>query len=390
MRIALISPLLEAVPPVAYGGTERIVANLADALTMDGHHVTVFASAESRVNADLVICRDRSLLTDDRLTSEVPDHILMLDRVRQVADRYDVLHFHTEFLHFPIFEDIAERTVTTCHSRLDFVGHRAFFRRYGRFPLVSISRAQRTPLPEPNWVANIPNGIPLGLFRQIRHTTEPQGGPYLAFLGRIAPDKGLDTAIDIARRTGMALRIAARINSFDRPYWESEIKPRVDGKQIQYVGEIGDDQKNEFLGRAHALVFPIRWPEPFGLVMIEAMACGTPVISTPMGAVPEVIDDGVTGRIVTTVDEGAHAVAEVGTYDRSTIRSVFEKRFTARGMARRYAELYRQLAPDAESAPVPGARQVSRRALAPKPSRPALEPSGRRNGHPGSASSHGD
>jgi glycosyltransferase involved in cell wall biosynthesis len=343
MRIALVSPLMEAVPPRTYGGTERVVANLADALTAEGHHVTVFANGESRVNADLVVCRDRSILTDERRTSQIPDHILMLDRLRQVADRFDVLHFHTEFLHFPMFEDIAERTLTTCHSRLDFIGHRAFFRRYRRFPLVSISEAQRLPLAEASWIATVPHGIPPGNYRVLPRQSGDTGEPYLAFLGRIAPDKGIDTAIEIARRAGIRLKIAARINSFDRPYWEETIKPRVDGDRIAYMGEIRDDQKTDFLGRAHALVFPIRWPEPFGLVMIEAMACGTPVIAFPFGAVPEVIDDRLTGRIVDGLEAAVDAVAEVGTYDRSRIRARFEDRFSSRLMAQRYVQVYRRL-----------------------------------------------
>lgn len=343
MRIALVSPLMEAVPPRAYGGTERVVANLADALTTEGHHVTVFANGQSRVNADLVVCRDRAILTDERLTSQIPDHILMLDRLRQVADRFDVLHFHTEFLHFPMFEDIAERTLTTCHSRLDFIGHRAFFRRYRRFPLVSISGAQRRPLADASWIATVPHGVPPGNYRVLPRQDGDTCEPYLAFLGRIAPDKGIDTAIEIARRAGIRLKIAARINSFDRPYWEETIKPQVDGHRIVYVGEIRDDQKTEFLGRAHALVFPIRWPEPFGLVMIEAMACGTPVIAFPFGAVPEVIDDRLTGRIVDGIDAAVDAVAELANYDRSRIRKRFEDRFSSRLMAQRYVQVYRHL-----------------------------------------------
>lgn len=373
MRIALVSPLMEAVPPRTYGGTERVVATLADALTIEGHHVTVFANAESRVNADLVVCRDRSILTDQRLCSYVPDHILMLDRLRQVADRFDVVHFHTEFLHFPMFEDIAERTVTTCHSRLDFIGHRAFFRRYHRFPLISISQAQRAPLPDANWIATVPHGVPLGQYRFVPRQNEQGGQPYLAFLGRIAPDKGVDTAIEIARRAGMHLKIAARINSFDRPYWEETVRPKVDGTRIEYIGEIRDDQKTDFLGRAHALVFPIRWPEPFGLVMIEAMACGTPVIAFPCGAVREVVDDGVTGRIVDGVDTAVQAVAEVGRFDRSHIRARFETRFSSRLMAQRHVDVYRRIMAGASS-PCPGGSPLRRRMGAPDTA-PSFSPS---------------
>jgi glycosyltransferase involved in cell wall biosynthesis len=213
MRVALISPLYEAVPPLTYGGTERVVASLAEALTTRGHNVTVYANAESRVNADLVVCRDRSILTDERLTAEIPDHICMLDRVRREAHRYDLLHFHTEFLHFPLFEDIAHKTVTTCHSRLDLVGLPAFFERYHQFPLVSISDAQRKPLPTANWTATIHHGYPLHQYRALPFSLGDRGAGYLAFLGRIAPEKGIGEAIEIARRSGMKLKIAARPKS---------------------------------------------------------------------------------------------------------------------------------------------------------------------------------
>jgi glycosyltransferase involved in cell wall biosynthesis len=343
MRIALISPLYEAVPPKAYGGTERVVANLAEALTAKGHQVTVYANAESRVNADLVVCRDRSILTDDRLTEATADHLLMLDRVKKEAGRFDILHFHTEYLHFPIFEALAEKTVTTCHSRLDRVGLSPLFRRYHRFPLVSISESQRRPLPDANWIATIPHGNPPDLYRILPGNNGSERRDYIGFLGRIAPDKGIDTAIAIARGAGLRLKIAARINSFDMPYWEQSVKPQVDGHQIEYVGEIGDHEKTAFLNGAAALLFPIRWPEPFGLVMIEAMACGTPVIAYPCGSVREVIEDGVTGRIVESLDEAVAAVPEVMYLDRTRIRQRFENRFTSDRMADDYLSVYRRL-----------------------------------------------
>lgn len=345
MRVALVAPLMEAVPPKAYGGTERVVASLAEALSAKGHQVTVFANGESRVNGELVVCRDRSLLGDERLTEAVTDHIVMLDLVRQMADRFDILHFHTEFLHFPMFEDIAKKTVTTCHSRLDYVGHEQFFLRYRRFPLVSISDAQRRPLPDANWVATIPHGYPLDRFRHLPGARGDGNGGYLAFIGRIAPDKGIDTAIEIAHRTGLKLKIAARINSFDRPYWEQAIKPKVDGRQIEYVGEITDTEKTSFLNGALALVFPIRWPEPFGLVMIEAMACGTPVVAFPRGSVREVIEDGLTGRIVKTTNEAVSAIAEIERLDRREIRRRFEERFSSERMAGSYLKIYQRLLP---------------------------------------------
>jgi len=374
MRIAQVAPLMEAVPPKAYGGTERVVASLSERLSSEGHQVTVFANAESRLNAELVPCRDRSLLTDDRLTVGIADHILMLDRVRRMADRFDIIHFHTEFLHFPIFEDIAERTVTTCHSRLDFVGLEPFFRRYRMFPLVSISDAQRRPQPNANWVKTIYHGYPLDHLRHLQGKLGNGSGGYLAFLGRVASDKGLDTAIEIALRANLPLKIAARVNSFDRPYWERAIKPRVDGHNIEFVGEVGDDQKTEFLNKALALVFPIRWPEPFGLVMIEAMACGTPIIAYPYGSVPEVIEDGVTGRIVKSVDEAVAAIAEVGHLDRAQIRKRFETRFSSEKMTNAYLEVYQRIL-GADATAARGQKQSPRLASQPagKADRPASQ-----------------
>ena len=343
MRVALVAPLMEAVPPKTYGGTERVVASLADALSAKGHQVTVFANAESRVNGELVVCRDRALLTDERLTEGIADHIVMLDRVRKMSDRFDVLHFHTEYLHFPMFEDMAEKTVTTCHSRLDVVGLSQFFRRYDQFPLVSISNAQRRPLFNANWAATIPHGYALDRYRHLPGENGTGKSGYLAFLGRIAPDKGIDVAIDVARRANLKLKIAARINSFDRPYWEQSIKPQVDGNQIEYIGEISDAEKTGFMNGARALLFPIRWPEPFGLVMIEAMACGTPVIAFPCGSVREVIEDGVTGRIVETTDEAVRAITDVEQLNRAQIRAQFEQRFTSERMADAYLKVYRRL-----------------------------------------------
>jgi glycosyltransferase involved in cell wall biosynthesis len=341
------------------------------------------------VNADLVVCRDRSILTDDRLTAATADHIVMLDTVRAMADRYDVVHFHTEFLQFPVFRLMPERTLTTCHSRLDYIGLPALFRRYAAFPLVSISMAQRRALPGANWVANIPHGYPLDRYRLLPPGPDASGDAYLAFLGRIAPDKGIDTAIDIARAAGMKLKIAARINSFDRPYWEEVIAPRVDGHHVTFVGEIGDDRKSEFLGRARALLFPIRWPEPFGLVMIEAMACGTPVIAFPRGAVPEVVEDGLTGRIVNTVPDAVRAIGEVAALDRAAIRDRFERRFGADRMAARYVEVYRELvraAPPARALrPGAAARLMRARPRLPTGKAPEPRPDRPARGHPSDA-----
>ena len=343
MRIAQVSPLMEAVPPSTYGGTERIVSALADALVWLGHEVTVFATADSVTDARLVAFRDRPILTDPRNCCDVGDHLRMLAEVRRRADDFDLIHFHTEFLQCPLFEDIAGNTVTTCHSRLDLVGLPDFYAAWPEFPLVSISNSQRQPLPDANWAATILHGLPADTYRPSPEAAGDDRGGYLAFLGRISPDKGVAQSIAIARQTGRRLKIAARINSFDQPYWEREILPQIDGAQIEYVGELDDAGKSGFLGRADAMLFPIQWPEPFGLVMIEAMACGCPVVAFDHGAVPEVIASGRTGIIVSSVEEAVARLDEVAGLDRQAIRREFESRFSAERMARDYVAVYDRL-----------------------------------------------
>ncbi|WP_434031028.1 glycosyltransferase family 4 protein [[Pseudomonas] boreopolis] len=340
MRIAHIAPLYEAVPPRLYGGTERIVAYLADAQVALGHHVTVFASADTHTRAELVPVRDCAIRLDPApLKSDIAAHLAMLHEVRRQADRFDILHFHVDLLHFPFFEDMAGRTLTTLHGRLDLKDLPAAYRRWPRYPLASISDQQRRPLPDANWVATVPHGLPEDLYGRASRPT----GDYLAFLGRISPEKRPDRAIRIARRAGLPLRIAAKIDAADADYHRRTIAPMLREGGAELVGEINDAGKRYLLGHARALLFPIDWPEPFGLVMIEAMACGTPVIAWDHGSVREVVEEGVTGFIVDSEEAAAAAVARAGGLDRARIRRRFEQRFGATVMARRYLEAYRRL-----------------------------------------------
>jgi glycosyltransferase involved in cell wall biosynthesis len=339
MRIAQIAPLYEAVPPRLYGGTERIVAHLTDALVDLGHDVTLFATADARTRAHLVPVRDQAIRLDPApLKSDLAAHLSMLHEVRRRRDDFDILHFHVDMLHFPLFEDCAERTLTTLHGRLDLKDLAETYRCWPRFPMVSISDHQRRPLRFANWVGTVYHGMPESLYR----FAPKARGNYLAFLGRISPEKRPDRAIAIAKATGVPLRIAAKVDAADRAYFRDEIKPLLDDPLIEFVGEIGDAEKSQFLGDALALLFPIDWPEPFGLVMIEAMACGTPVIAWGCGSVPEVVDDGVTGRVVHSQGEAMAAVVEVAGYDRRRIRDTFERRFSAQTMARGYEQLYQR------------------------------------------------
>jgi glycosyltransferase involved in cell wall biosynthesis len=339
MKIAQIAPLYESVPPKLYGGTERIVAYLSDALVDLGHDVTLFASADARTKARLSPARDQAIRLDPNpLCSDAAAHLTMLHEVRRRAAEFDIIHFHVDPMHLPMFENMAEHTVTTMHGRLDLKGLPELYGCWPQFPLVSISNDQRRPLPQANWLDTIYHGLPLDL---LKPSFAPSG--YLAFLGRISPEKRPDRAIEIAKRAGLPLKIAAKVDAVDRTYFHDVIEPLLDHPLIEWVGEIGDAEKSRFLGGAAALVFPIDWPEPFGLVLIEAMACGTPVIAWNCGSVPEVIDDGVTGFIVSSMDEAVDAVAKVGSLDRRRIRAVFERRFSAPVMAENHARHYWQL-----------------------------------------------
>ena len=338
MKIAQIAPLIESVPPPLYGGTERIVSCLTEELVRLGHEVTLFASANSITSAELAPCCNHALRLDDTVRDIIPHYMLMVDKVRERADDFDLLHFHIELFHFPLFRSLEARTLTTLHGRQDLSDLKPFYHRFSKMPLVSISAAQRKPLPHANFVATIHHGIPADL-----HRPSFERGSYLAFLGRISPEKRPDRAIRIAQRAGIPLKIAAKVDKVDEAYFRSEILPLIDGQAIEFLGEINDKQKTSFLRDAAALLFPIDWPEPFGLVMIEAMACGTPVLAFRCGSVPEIVEDGVTGKVVESEDEAIVALPELLTYDRRAVRKRFQERFTVARMARDYAGLYRKL-----------------------------------------------
>ena len=340
MKIAQIAPLAEAVPPRLYGGTERIVSYLSEELVRQGHQVTVFATGDSHTSAELVACAPKALRLDPSVHDPVPHVLMMLDEVRRRSHEFEVLHFHMDLLHFPVFSSIAAHTVTTLHGRLDLPDLQPFYRRFREFPLVSISNDQRRPLPGVNWVGTVYHGLSPGL---LRFTPSPDPG-YLAFLGRISPEKRPDRAIEIARRAGIPLRMAAKVDHADREYFERDIRPLLADPLVHFIGEIGEPDKSDFLGNARALLFPIDWPEPFGLVVIESMACGTPVIAFACGSVPEVIDDGVTGFIVSDIEEAVRAVGRLQELDRWQIRQRFEQRFSVARMAGDYLQIYQQLA----------------------------------------------
>lgn len=341
MKIAQIAPLAERCPPRLYGGTERIVSYLTEELVRQGHDVTLFASGDSRTAAELVRCSDMALRLNPAVKDHTPYHVMMLDEVRQRADEFDVLHFHTDILHFPLIRDIAERTVTTLHGRLDLPDLKPFYAAFSEIPLVSISRDQRSPLPgHVNWVGNVPHGLPRNL---LPFTAEPKGD-YLAFLGRISPEKRPDRAIAIAAHAGMKLKIAAKVDTVDQAYWDETIAPLIASHpNVEFIGEIDEEQKASFLGNARGLLFPIDWPEPFGLVMIEAMACGTPVIAFRCGSVPEVIDHEISGLIADSIDEAVELVSRLDELDRAMVRATFERRFTVERMAQDYLAIYRGL-----------------------------------------------
>ena len=341
MRIAQVAPLYEAVPPRFYGGTERIVAHLTDALVGLGHEVTLFASAEARTRATLVPVRDQAIRLDPRaLKSDLAAHLSMLHELHQRRDEFDVLHFHVDLVHFPFFEALSARTVTTLHGRLDLADLPEAYARWPDYPLVSISDSQRAPLPDANWRATIPHGLEASIYTFKPAPKEPA---YLAFLGRISPEKRPDRAIAIAKRAGLPLKIAAKVDAVDAAYFREVIEPLLGDPLVEFIGEIGDGAKSAFLGNAKALLFPIDWPEPFGLVMIEAMACGTPVVAWRCGSVPEIVEDGETGFIVASEDEAVAAVARLHRIDRRRVRDTFEQRFTATVMARNYLRLYWRL-----------------------------------------------
>ncbi|MDG3007741.1 glycosyltransferase family 4 protein [Paludisphaera mucosa] len=339
MRIAQIAPLYESIPPRLYGGTERVVHHLTEELVGMGHEVTLFASGDSETSARLVPGCPRALWRDPDVRETLPHHVRLVEMVEREAGRFDVVHFHLDYVHFPVVGRLPCPTLTTPHGRLRPADHRAFLDAFPDVPLASISEDQRRPLPQAAWRATVHHGLPPDV-----HTFRERPGAYLAFLGRISPEKGLDDAVDIAQRAGLPLRVAAKIYPEERPYYEREILPLLRRcPWVELVGEVGGAAKDAFLGEALALLFPIRWEEPFGLVMIEAMACGTPVVAYRRGSTPEVMRDGVTGFLVDDLEGAAAAVGKVGGLDRRACRRDFEERFTAARMARDYVDVYRGL-----------------------------------------------
>jgi glycosyltransferase involved in cell wall biosynthesis len=346
MRIAQIAPLTEAVPPQRYGGTERVIHWLTEELVALGHEVTLYASGDSQTSARLVPMWPRALRYDAAIRDPNALHMSLLERVRQEADDFDFLHFHLDYYPFSLFARQPTPFVTTLHGRLDLAEHQIVFSTFADAPLVSISDAQRRPVPHAGWVRTVHHGLPERLL-----APRPVQPEYLAFLGRISPEKGIDRAIRIARRSGLPLKIAAKIDKMDWDYFEEEIRPLLGLPQVEYIGEIGDHEKADFLSSALGLLAPIEWPEPFGLVQIEAMACGTPVIAFNRGAIPEVTEDGLTGFVVEDETTALGAVYRLPELSRTRIRERFEERFTARRMAEDYLSVYRSLMPSVRARP---------------------------------------
>jgi glycosyltransferase involved in cell wall biosynthesis len=338
MKIAQIAPLFESVPPRLYGGTERVVSWLTEALVSLGHDVTLFASGDSVTNARLVpVCR-KALRLDPDCVDPVVHHVLMMEEVFSQAGDFDLIHSHVDYLHFSLSRRERTPCITTLHGRLDLSDLAPLYKNFCDIPLVSISDAQREPLPWVNWQGTVHHGLPAKSLAFCEGS-----GKYLAFLGRISPEKGVDQAIEIAIRSCVPLKIAAKVDRHDQDYFEKKIRPVLDHPLIEFIGEIGYAEKNDFLGNAAALLFPINWPEPFGLVMIEAMACGTPVIAYPLGSVPEIVRDGLTGFLVHNIGSAVNAVNRIGEIDRLNCRRHFDRHFTDERMALDYVKIYRRL-----------------------------------------------
>lgn len=337
MKIAQVAPLHESVPPLLYGGTERIVSYLTEELVKQGHDVTLFASGDSITAAHLAPIVDRALRLNQN-EDHFAYHILLLEAVNKRAHEFDIIHFHIDYLHFPVSRKLNTPQLTTLHGRLDLPSLYAVYREYSDMPVISISNSQRTPLPFANWIATVYNGVP-----EETYTYRSSPGTYLAFLGRISPEKGIENAIAIAIRSGMELKIAAKIDKVDKDYFDTHIKSLLKHPLIEYIGEINETEKNDFLGNAYALLFPIDWPEPFGLVMIEAMACGTPTVAFRRGSVAEVMNHGETGFIVDNITEAVDSVEKIETISRQCCRHVFQTRFSAQRMTTEYLKAYRSL-----------------------------------------------
>jgi glycosyltransferase involved in cell wall biosynthesis len=341
MRIAQVAPLYESVPPLQYGGTERVVSHLTEELVRLGHEVTLFASGDSETSARLIPACERSLWNDPKCRDYMAHHIRLIGLVFEDVSRFDIIHFHADYLHYPLLRHLSCRTVTTLHGCIFPHDVRGLYEQFPETPLISISDEQRRPLPNANWQATVYHGVPRGLYRF------NEGGDYLAFLGRVSPEKRIDRAVEIAARVGMKLKVAARIDPTDEDYYHEQIEPlfRKHKSFVEFVGQIGDREKEDFLGGAAAMLFPIDWPEPFGLVMVESLACGTPVIGWRNGSVPEVIDEGRTGFVVGSIEDAVAAVEKIGELDRATCRRVFEERFDVMRMARDYLDAYARLRP---------------------------------------------
>jgi glycosyltransferase involved in cell wall biosynthesis len=339
MHIAQVAPLTEAIPPKLYGGTERVVSWLTEGLIALGHDVTLFASGDSVTSAKLEAAWPRALRLDGAVRDPNALHMMMLEGVYRRASDFDVLHCHLDYYPFSLFSRQSTPFVTTLHGRLDLPEHQPVFDMFSSVPVVSISNSQRRPLPQANWVRTVHHGLPEKLLMP-----KPVKPSYFAFLGRIAPEKGIDRAIRIAGHCGVPLKVAAKVDNADSDYYEEKIKPLMQSGNVEFIGEIGDKDKPEFLSGAISLLFPIDWPEPFGLVMIEAMACGTPVIAFNRGSVSEIIEDGLTGFVVEDINGAIGAVDRLGHLSRENIRARFEERFTARRMAQDYLSVYRSLA----------------------------------------------
>lgn len=339
MRIAQVAPLYESVPPKLYGGTERVVSYLTEELVRQGHDVTLFASADSVTKAKLhPVCERALRLEGKSIIDPLAHHIRMIELVARQAADFDVVHFHCDYLHFPVTRRQKLSALTTLHGRLDIPELAPLYREFHDMNLVSISNAQRLPLSGANWIGTVYHGLPEELYRPTMVS-----GNYLAFLGRICPEKRVDRAIEIAERLNMPIKIAAKVDNVDKQYFEADIRKLLDRPLVEFIGEIGECDKGDFLGNARALLFPIDWPEPFGLAMIEAMACGTPVVAYRHGSVPEIVDEGATGFIVDSIHEAANAVSRLGFVNRAVCRQVFEERFSARRMALDYVKLYKRV-----------------------------------------------
>jgi glycosyltransferase involved in cell wall biosynthesis len=338
MVIAQVAPLYESVPPEMYGGTERIISYLTEELVKLGHQVTLYASGDSMTKAHLRAVCPHSLRLDKLSIDPVADHIYLTEIIFNEAYKYDFIHSHIDYIAYPLLKRIKTPHVTTLHGRLDIPNLYNVYRAFPEMPIISISDYQRYPISWANWQGTVYHGLPEELY-----TFREEPGEYLVFIGRISPEKRVDYAIEIARQAGMPIKIAAKVSTADKEYFDTEIKHLLSGSHIEYLGEIGEQEKNELLNHAYALIFPIGWPEPFGLVMLEALACGTPIIAYRNGSVPEVLEQGVTGYIVNNMEEAVAAVKKIPEISRKRCREVFEKRFTARKMTEAYLEIYKRL-----------------------------------------------